>query len=133
MSGDRVTGPADLAGLSRRELLDALDAHHRVLVDARHGIGNPQPPGRARAAALDALAYGRALAEAALRHEWLAQVEALEHGATLADVAAASGLDPDEVLAGVRSRVAGQVEHAGMSTATADRILALLERAAGAR
>lgn len=126
---DTPTTPADLDGASRRHLLDSLTAHEGALVDARHGIGDPLPPDRLAGHALDALACARALATAALRWEWLAQLEALQHGATLGDVAAASGLTPDEVVAGLRSRIAAQVEHAGMPRDEADRLLALVDRA----
>jgi hypothetical protein len=125
----KVTMPADLESTSRRDLVDALDRHEGTLVDARLGIGTERPVDELRAAALDALAVGRALADRALRWEWLAQVAALEHGATLADVANACGLTPGEVAAGLGSRVAAQVAHAGMSPAEADQILALVAKA----
>lgn len=123
--------PGDYVDAPRSLLAAELDEHEAVLTDAHHGIGDPPPtPDRVRAAALDALACGRALAEKAIRHEWIAQSEALRYGAPLADVAIASGLDVDEVLAGLRSRIAGQVEHDCMTRAAADELLALIDRAA---
>lgn len=130
---DRLTTPADLIGALRWDLVHGLDARDRVLTDARHGIGDRPPAAEVALAALDALAYGRALADNALRFEWIAQVEALRYGATLTDVATASGLDVDEVLAGLRSRVAGQAEHGLMDRAVANELTALVDRADIAR
>lgn len=129
MNERTVTTPADLADATRRELLDAHAAHEGRLVDARAGIGAALPPGRLTRHALDALATGRALADSVLRWEWLAMVEALTYGAPLVDVAAACGLDVDEVLAGLHARIGAQLQHGAMTRATADEVLALLERA----
>lgn len=126
---DRLATPADLIGARRWDLVHGLDAHEHVLTNARHGIGEQLPAGRVAAAALDALACGRALAENALRFEWVAQLEALRYGASLADVATACGLNPDEVTAGLSSRIAAQVQHDCITRAQADDFLALVERA----
>ncbi|WP_300016883.1 hypothetical protein [Pseudonocardia sp.] len=125
--------PHDYRAAPRRELLDALTAADAVLVDARHGIGAPRTAADVARAALVALATARALAEMLLSFEWLSQTEAIRNGATLADVAAASGLDVDEVLAGLRSRIAGQVEHGCMTRDDGDELLAEIDRAEMAR
>ena len=54
-------------------------------------------------------------------------VDALTCGAPLGDVAAAMGLEPEEVAAGLRSWADGQREHAGMSAAARDAVYALVE------
>jgi hypothetical protein len=125
-----IPTPARLADTPRHDLLNGLTAHEAVLVDARHGIGAPRTADDLRAAALGACAYGRALAESATRWEWIAQVEALAHGAPLDDVATATGLTAEEVVIGLRSRIAGQVQHAGMTRSTASDLMDLIERAA---
>ncbi|GAA2546395.1 hypothetical protein [Pseudonocardia hydrocarbonoxydans] len=122
--------PADYVDAPRRELLDALTAAEGVLVDNSHGIGAPRTPDDVRHAALVALATARALAVLLLRFEPWTQLDALRAGAPLVDVAAACGLDVDEVLAGLRSRVAGQVEHGLMPRTVADELLAAVEHAA---
>ncbi len=123
--------PADLAGVPRRELLDALTAHEGLLIDARHGIGRQQPPARLLGAALDALACGRALAASALRWEWVTQLEALAHGASVRQVAMACGVEEREMLGGLRARLRAQVEQGAMRREDADRWAALLDRATG--
>jgi hypothetical protein len=127
---DDLHGPAVLAGTPRYELLAALTFHENVLTNARHGIGQPVSSGRLRAAALDALAVGRALGESATRWEWCTQIEALEHGAPLHEVASSCGVTPEEVVVGLRARVDGQHEHGLMPWATAGELLSLVERAA---
>lgn len=125
--------PADYVDAPRRELLDALTAADAVLVETRHGIGTPRTAADVSRAALVALATARALVELLLRWEWIAQTEAVRYGASLGEVAAACALDVDEVLAGLRSRIAGQVEHGLMPRAVADELLADVDRAEIAR
>lgn len=124
--------PADYVDAPRRELLDALTAADTVVAEAHHGIGT-RAAADVRRAALVALATARALASLLLSFEWIAQSEAIRHGATLAEVAAACALDVDEVLAGLRSRIAAQVEHGLMSRAVADELLAEVDGAEIAR
>lgn len=123
--------PGDLAGVPRRELLDALTAHEGLLTDARHGIGRQQAPARLVGAALDALACGRSLAAAALRWEWVTQLEALAYGASLRQVAVACGLEEREVLGRLRARLRAQVEQGAMRREDADRWAAVLDRVTG--
>jgi hypothetical protein len=61
---------------------------------------------------------------------WVTVAEALAYGAPLADVAAAMGLEPVEVAAGLRSWADGQHQHAGLSAAGRDEIYGLLEEVA---
>lgn len=126
---DPVFTPASLEETTRRDLLDGLTAYEAVLIEARHGIGPPRTAQDLRAAAFGALAYGRALAGSAIRWEWIAQVAALRNDATLTDVAAACGLEPDEVAAGSRSRVSAQIDRGLMAPATGREVLALIDSA----
>jgi hypothetical protein len=126
---DRILSPASLEETTRRDLLNGLTTHEAVLVEAQHGIGPPRATWDLRAAALGALAHGRALAGSALRREWTAQVEALRNDVILADVAVACGLEPDEVIAGLRSRVSVQVAQGLMTRATGREILTLIDMA----
>ena len=64
--------------------------------------------GRLRGHALGALATAGALSRQMAEARWINCVDALNYGARLADVAAAAGLDVDEVQAGLRSWGAGQ-------------------------
>jgi hypothetical protein len=121
-----VTRPRDLSGVPLRELLDAWHAHLTPLVNARHGLGEPELAGRLRGDALDMLACGQALADQILAMRWVTVAEALVYGAPLADVAAAMGLEVDEVAAGLRSWADGQDQHAGMTAAARDDVYALL-------
>jgi hypothetical protein len=122
--------PTDLTGVSLRELLDAWHLHTAPLVNARHGIGDPEPIGRLRAEALDVLACGQALADQILAMRWVTVAEALAFGAPLGHVAAAMGLEPDEVAAGLRSWADGQHQHTGLSSAAREEIYGLLEEVA---
>jgi hypothetical protein len=124
-----VTRPADFAGASLRELLAGYEAHTTPLVNARHGIGEPDPVGRLRSDALDVLACGQALANYILAMRWVAVAEGLAYGATLGHVAAAMGLEPDEVAAGLRSWADGQVRHGGITPADRDEVYSLLDEA----
>jgi hypothetical protein len=124
------TRPADLAGASLRELLDGYQAHLSALVYARHGIGDPEPVGRLRTDALDVLACGQALVDQIHAGRWVTVAEALVYGAPLAHVAAAMGLEVDEVAAGLRSWADGQHRHGGLSAAARDEVCALLDEVA---
>lgn len=92
--------PAALARwyAGRADLLGELAARESALADHQQGI-SPMEVDAVRVAALDALATAAALADAATHWSWVVQVMALEHGASLDEVAAASGQTFDEVLA----------------------------------
>lgn len=126
---DRILTPARLEETTRRDLLNGLTAHEAVMIEARYGIGPLRAVRDLRAAALSALAYGRAMAGSAIRREWIAQVEALRNDATLTDVAMACGLGPDEVATDLRSRVSVQVAQGLMNRATGRDVLALIDTA----
>jgi hypothetical protein len=123
---DHVTRPSDLAGASLRELLDGYQAHLSALVNACHGVGELEPVGRLRADALDVLACGQALADRLLAMRWATVVDALTYSAPLAHVAAAVGLEPDEVSAGLRSWADRQLSHGLMTPARHNEVYALL-------
>lgn len=106
---DHITRPADLASAPLRDLLDGYQSHVSALVNARHGIGEPEPVGRLRGDALDALACGQALADQILASRWVCVLDALTYAASVDDVAAAMGLDGSEVAAGLRSWADGQL------------------------
>jgi hypothetical protein len=122
-----VTRPADLAGASLRELLDGYETHRGPLVTAHLGIGTPKSPWRLRDAALGMLVCGQALAGHILAMRWVTVAEALSYGAPLEDVAAAMGLQPDEVAAGLRSWAGGQLREQRMTPAAHDDVVALVE------
>lgn len=118
--------PGDVAGASLRQLLDAYHAHFSPLVSARHGIGMREPVARLCADALDVLACGQALADRILAMRWVTVAEALGYGAPLAHVAAAMGLEPDEVAAGLRAWAHGQHQRGGITAAGRDEVYALV-------
>ncbi len=124
--------PEQFESSPRRDLLDALTDAEAILVDARHGIGTRRSRQGIADAALLALAVARALAAVLLTREWLVQVDALRAGAPLSAIAAASGLDVDEALAGLRTRIGEQTRHGVITRLTADELLALVDRAAAA-
>jgi hypothetical protein len=128
-----ITRPADLTGASLRELLAGYEAHTTPLVNARHGLGEPEPVGRLRADALDVLVCGQAIADYILAMRWVTVAESLAYGAPLGHVATAMGLEPDEVAAGLRSWADGQHQHAGMSAAARGEIYGLLDGEEAAR
>lgn len=123
-----VTRPGDLHEVPTRQLLDAWEQHRLALVYARHGIGDPISPSRVARHALDELAVGQALADQLMASRWVSAVDALSNGATLAQTAAAMGLDVDEVVVGLRSWADDQVRHGLMTPAVRDEAYALLER-----
>jgi hypothetical protein len=122
-----ITRPADLATASLRELLDSYEAHRTPLVNARLGIGTARSAGRLRAAALDTLVCGQALVDHILAVRWVTVAEALTYGAPLAHVAAAMGLEPNEVAAGLRSWADGQLREQRMTPPQHAEVVALIE------
>jgi hypothetical protein len=128
-----ITRPADLAGASLRELLDAWHRHTARLVEARRGLGDPLPAARLARHGLDALALGQAIADQLMAMRWVTAVDSLAHGATADQVATAMGLDADEVAAKLQSWADGQLAYHLITAAQHDEALALLDRAGGAR
>lgn len=99
--------------------------HGGALFDHRFGIAHLTDAQRA-AHSLAELAYSAALAERALYGRWVVAVEALNAGAGHEQVAAAMGLDADELHAGLRGWAAGQLRFGHITPARHAEILALL-------
>jgi hypothetical protein len=126
------TRPTDPANTSPRDPLTGNESHLTSLIHARLGNGEPEPVGRPRADALDALACGQTLCERLTTVRWVTAGEALAHGASAVRVAATLGLEIDEVAARRRSWAGGQHQRAGLSAAARDELRALLnDREAG--
>jgi hypothetical protein len=105
--------------------------HAGALFDHRFGLAHLTDAERA-AHSLAELAYSAALAERALYGRWVVAVEALNAGAGHEQVAAAMGLDADELHAGLRGWAAGQLRFGHITAARHAEILALLpEQAEG--
>jgi hypothetical protein len=119
--------PGALAGVPLHDLLSWHEEHDASLVRARIGVGEPEPVGRFRADALDALVCGQTLADRLMAMRWVTVAEALAYGAPVTHVGAALGLGIDEVAAGLRSWADGQHLHAGMPAAARDEVHALLD------
>lgn len=122
--------PEQFESSPRRDLLDALTDAEAIIVDAQHGIGTRRNRESVADAALLALAVARALVAVLLTREWLVQLDALRAGAPLAAVAAACGLDVDEVPAALRARIGEETDRGSLSRSTAGELLALLDRVA---
>lgn len=128
MSAPRRTR-AELDALSMGELVAAWHDGIGALVDDRHGIG-PRRPGQELAGhALDALSIGEHLAGRLAAARWVTVVDALNGGATLAEVADALGFDVSEVRAGLSSWVFGQHRENLMTDSVRDAVLTLLDGA----
>ena len=127
MQDPNSTRPTDPAGTSLPNLLAGCKSHLTTLVNTRLGVAEPAPADRLRAAALDALVYGQALADRLTAMRWVTVAEALAHGAPVAHVAAALGLETDEVAAGRRSWAKGQHQHADTPAAAPDEAHPLLD------
>ncbi|MDN5919686.1 MAG: hypothetical protein L0I76_32075 [Pseudonocardia sp.] len=131
--------PGDVPALAPLgDVLSAVGRHRGRLVDAAHGLGEPQPAGQVAAHAVAALATAHALAERLLDGRWTDAADALAHGATLDQVAAAMGLDVVELRVGMRSWADAQQsshEHygsGGLTPAEADEVRALVDDPGGA-
>jgi hypothetical protein len=76
--------------------------------------------------ALAALATAEAAVEQLREGRWVSCRDALAHGATLDEVAAAAGLDVDALIAGMTEWAARQYEHGLMDAAAHAEVLTLL-------
>lgn len=119
--------PGDYLTATLKELLDLWHTHLTPLVNARYAIGEPQPVDQLRDSALHLLATGEAMVDALQTTRWVTVAEALSYGAPLDAVAAAMGLDEDEIVFGLRSWADAQVDHGLMPGADRDQIYALVE------
>jgi acyl transferase domain-containing protein len=105
--------------------------HGGALFDHRFGLAHLTDAERA-GHSLAELAYSAALAERALFGRWIVACEALNAGAGHDQVAAAMGLDADELHAGLRAWAHGQLRYGHITPARHAEVLALLpEQAEG--
>ncbi len=102
-------------------------AHAWQLLAVRLGQDTGQPPEELREVAIAALAYEHVLAERALASRWVNAADALAYGATVEQVAAAMGLDDDEVRVGLGSWADGQVRIGHLTPAERDDVLRLVQ------
>ena len=131
MSTERPTSPGEVPFVPLAQLAERYINHAARLVNRRRGRGEPLTPAEIRSHALAALAYQRRLSDEALAGRWVAAAAALEHGAPVAQVARAAGLDGDELCDGVR-RWAGEWARAGHFTpAERDDVLRLVAYTSG--
>ncbi|MEV1295742.1 hypothetical protein [Pseudonocardia sp. NPDC049635] len=128
--------PADVPEFTPLEhMAQALSGHRAVLVDVRHGLGRERSRDEIADHALAAVAIGKRIASAAAAGLWCDGMDALAHGATLADVAAALDLPAGVALVGLHEYVDGQARlhrrygDMGMSPAQADEARALIDGA----
>jgi hypothetical protein len=113
------------------ELAQRQQRHAEALFDHRYGLAHLTDAQRV-AHSLAELAYGAALSERALFGRWVVACEALNAGASTEQVAAAMGLDADELHAGLRAWAHGQLRFGHMTPARHAEVLALLpEQAEG--
>lgn len=133
-STDHIVTPAELLAVPLSNLLDVWNHHRAALVASAPGPAELLPVGWRRGHALDALALGEAIAQTVRAGRWATALDALEGGASVADVGTALGLRPDEVDAGVRTWAAGQYRHELIDRSRRNKILAVLaDRDGGAR
>ncbi|MCA1675888.1 MAG: hypothetical protein LC799_28180 [Actinobacteria bacterium] len=107
------------------ELAEQQQRHAGALFDHRCGLAHLTDLQRA-AHSLAELAYAAALSERALYGRWVVAVEALDARARHEQVAAAIGLDVDELHAGLRAWAHGQLRYGHMTPDRHAEILALL-------
>lgn len=129
MSAALPTTPHDVPDAPYREIVEAYLRHVEFLVHAHHGIGEPVPAGDLAAHAIAALASQHAVAERVLHTRWTTARDALTYGATVDDVAAAMGLDPDEVTFGLSRWADGELRERRLTPAQHDAVLALIDGA----
>ncbi len=91
--------PADTASTSPGDLIAGYEAHLTPLIHARFGAGEPEQVGRLRADALDALVCGRTLAERLMPTRRVTAAATPPHGTSKVSLAAALGLEIEEVAA----------------------------------
>lgn len=115
MSEHDMHDPARLADLlSLSVLSERIDHGASRLAEARLGAV-AVPRDALKSSLLEHLALRHAAADLVLRRRWRYVSDALQAGATLAEVAAACGLDVDEVVVGTRSWLDVQLDNEWMS------------------
>lgn len=96
--------PDDWApNVSLRELVGDYLTHAARLVEAERHVGAPESREDVAGHALAAVAAQHAIAERVLHARWCNVRDALTHGASLDDVAAAMAVTTPEVVAGLTS------------------------------
>lgn len=126
-----VATPRDLRGTSLTTLTLAYEQHRDRLDRALRGILD-LPADPALASALDALAIIGAILERMLGARAVTLVDALRYGGDLDVVAAAAGLEADEVLVGTRSWLNRAAELGALTPDELDDMASVLDRAEAA-
>ena len=121
------TRPAELASTSLRDLLTGHESHLTPLVNARLGAGEPEPVGRLRGDALDALVCGQTPADRLMPMRWVTVAEALAQGASPITWPPRSAWRSPRWPPGCAHGPDGQHQNAGMSDAARDEVHALLD------
>lgn len=126
--------PADVPEFTPlQHMAQALSGHRSVLVDVRHGLGPDRSREEVADHALAAVAIGKRIAVAAAAGLWCDSMDALAHGADLADVAEALDLPLAATRTGLHEYVDGQARlhgrygDLGMSPAQAEEARALID------
>ncbi len=126
--GDLPTRPGEIPHtVSLRGLADRFHAHALLLLENRHGIGEPLSPEARTAHAVAELACAHALADRVLAGRWVAVRDALSADAGLERVAAAMDTEPDGVAEGLRGWADGQLRYGHITPAAHARVIRLLD------
>jgi hypothetical protein len=119
--------PVDVpAGAVFRDVVVALEAHGWALLTSRHG-GPRLTRDEVAAHCLALLTLGHVLADRLRLGQWVNVRDALQHGATVEQVAEAMELTPIEITFGLRSWADAQLTHGLMSAVDHAAVLALVE------
>jgi hypothetical protein len=101
--------PADIPpDVSLAALGERYQEHRWALLDHRHGLSEPLTADEFRRHALAVLAYQAALTERAAQGRWIAAVDALAANTDPFAVAAAMGIDVEQVRIGIGVWASGQ-------------------------
>ncbi len=123
-----TSSPGEVPFAPLAQLAERYIDHAARLVDHRHGCGEPLAHAAVVEHALAALAYQRRLADEALAGRGLIVAEALTHGATVERVAAAVGLDVDQLRTELVRWAEGGVRAGYLTAADRDELLRLVQR-----
>ncbi|WP_232668729.1 hypothetical protein [Pseudonocardia sp. TRM90224] len=116
------------ATVSLPQLVDSYLLHLRTVISAVAANLPPLAPPRAVVAghALSAVVCACGLGERVASGRWEMVREALAHGATIGQVCAASGLEPDEICVGLSSWAEAQHRDGNFTDREYDTVLALV-------
>jgi hypothetical protein len=121
------TRPGDIPyTVALAELAELHAGHRSRLVDHRHGLSEPLTADEFRCHALAVLAYQAALTERAAQGRWVAAVDALAASTDPQDVAAAMGLDVEQLRIGAGMWASGQHREGLISPERYADVLALI-------